>query len=76
MGNSLSVDVALNLGSSTATDQSCHASHPLTVGAAKPWLRAQNGSCATSADRDPAARASFGIFTPECRKTVHLRELF
>ena len=75
VGNSLSVDLALNLGSSTA-DQSCHANHPLTVGAAKPWLRARNGSCATSADRDPAARASFGIFTPESRKTVHLRELF
>jgi MSHA biogenesis protein MshQ len=75
LGSSLTVDVALNLGSSTA-DQSCHASHPLTVGAAKPWLRAQNGACATSADRDPAARASFGIYTPESRKTVHLREMF
>ena len=75
LGSSLSVDVALNLGGTT-TDQSCHTGHPLTVGAAKPWLRAQNGSCATSTDRDPAARASFGIFTPESRKTVHLREMF
>ena len=74
-GSSLSLDLAINLGS-TASDQSCHASHPASTGAAKPWLRAQNGSCAASADRDPAARASFGIFSPETRKTVHVRELF
>ena len=27
-------------------------------------------------DRDPAARASFGIYSPETRKTVHMREIF
>ncbi len=74
-GSSLSLDLAINLGS-TAADQSCHASHPATTGAAMAWLRAQNGSCAATADRDPAARASFGIFSPESRKTVHVRELF
>jgi MSHA biogenesis protein MshQ len=74
-GSSLTLDVALNLGSSTA-DQSCQASHPTTTGAARPWLRAQNGSCAATADRDPAARASFGIFSPETARTVHVRELF
>lgn len=73
--SSLSLDLAVNLGSS-GTDQSCQAAHPATTGAGKPWLRAINGSCATSADRDPAARASFGIFSPETRKTVHVRELF
>ena len=75
LGSSLTVDLALNLGSGTA-DQSCHANHPLSVGAAKPWLRAQNGSCSASADRDPAARASFGIYSPESRKTVHVREMY
>ncbi len=74
-GSSLSLDVAVNLGSGGA-DQSCHASHPASTGAAKPWLRAQNGSCAASADRDPAARASFGIFSPETRKTVHVRDIY
>ena len=74
-GSSLSLDIAINLGSGAA-DQSCQASHPATTGAAKPWLRALNGSCAASADRDPAARASFGLFSPESRKTVHVRELF
>jgi MSHA biogenesis protein MshQ len=74
-GSTLSLDIALNLGSTTA-DQSCNTAHPATTGAALPWLRAQNGSCAASADRDPAARASFGIFAPETRKTVHARDLY
>ena len=74
-GSGLSLDVAINLGS-TGTDQSCQASHPATTGAGKPWLRAQNGSCAATADRDPAARATFGIFAPETRKTVHVRDIF
>jgi len=74
-GSSLSLDLALNLGSST-TDLSCQASHPASVGAAKPWLRAQNGSCAATADRDPSARASFGLYSPESRKTVHARDIF
>ena len=74
-GSSLSLDIALNLGS-TSADQSCQANHPTTTGAAKPWLRAQNGACASTADRDPAARASFGIFSPETKRTVHVREVF
>ena len=74
-GSSLSLDLAVNLGSAAA-DQSCLGSHPASTGAGKPWLRAQNGSCAAGADRDPAARASFGIFSPETRKTVHVREIF
>ena len=74
-GSSLSLDLAINLGSTT-TDQSCQANHPASTGAAKPWLRAQNGSCAATTDRDPSARASFGIYSPETRKTVHVREIF
>jgi hypothetical protein len=74
-GSSLSLDLAVNLGSA-GTDQSCNTSKPTTTGAALPWLRAQNGSCAATADRDPAARASFGIFAPETRKTVHVRDLY
>lgn len=70
-----SVDVALNLGSSTA-DQSCLAAHPATTGAARAWLRSLNGSCAATADRDPSARAAFGIYSPETQKTIHARELY
>lgn len=69
------VDIALNLGS-TGTDQSCLGAHPATTGAARAWLRAANGSCAASADRDPSARASFGIHSPETQRTIHARELF
>ncbi|MDZ7858198.1 LamG domain-containing protein [Sphaerotilus sp.] len=74
-GSTGSVDLALNLGSTT-TDASCLASHPASTGAGLPWLRGRNGSCASTWDRDPSARASFGIATPETRKTVHVRELY
>ncbi len=74
-GSTLSLDIALNLGS-TGTDQSCNSARPATTGAGRPWLRAQNGSCAATADRDPAARASFGIFAPETRRTVHVRDVY
>ena len=70
-----SVDLALNLGSSAA-DQSCLGNHPASVGAALPWLRSQQGSCSALWDRDPAARASFGIYAPETRKTIYGREIF
>jgi MSHA biogenesis protein MshQ len=73
-----SLDFALNLGATT-TDQSCLAAHPTSTAANLPWLRSQYGSsgaCGTAWDRDPSARASFGIYTPETRKNVHVRELF
>ena len=59
---------AINLGSTTA-DQSCTSGLGTTVGAALPWLRSRNGACAAGYDRDPSARASFGIYSPETRKT-------
>ena len=73
-----SLDFALNLGATT-TDQSCLTAHPASTAAALPWLRSQYGSsgaCGTAWDRDPSARATFGIYTPETRKNVHVRELF
>lgn len=69
-----SVDVAINLGTS-GSDQSCLVSHGGTA-ASLPWLRFWNGACATSYDRDPSARATFGIYPAESRKTVHVRELY
>ena len=70
-----SVDLALNLGASAA-DQSCLAVHPASTGAALPWLRSLQGNCASAWNSDPAARASFGIYAPETRKTLHVREIF
>lgn len=70
-----SLDLALNLGSS-GSDQSCLASHPASSGAAAPWLRSRQGSCSSAWDRDPSARASFGITAAETRKTVFVQELY
>jgi MSHA biogenesis protein MshQ len=71
-----SVDVAVNLGSGTQ-DQSCPVDPPHGGSASNlSWLRSQNGSCATTYDRDPSARATFGIYSGESKKTVHIRELF
>lgn len=69
------VDLAINLGTGAA-DQSCLATHPATTGAAIPWLRSIYGSCAATYDSDPSARASFGVYAPETRKTIYMRELF
>ncbi len=69
------VDVALNLGSGTA-DASCLATHPASTGAGVGWLRSRNGSCAATWDRDPSARAAFGVFSPESNRTVHVREVY
>lgn len=75
---SASVDVAVNLGTS-GPDQSCLATHG-GVAAGLPWLRGQYGSrypdgtpCPAT-DRDPSARATFGIYAPETRKTIDVRE--
>lgn len=70
-----SVFVAINLGATT-TDVSCLASHPASMGASKAWLRAQNGNCAATYDRDPSASATFGIYVPETKKIFHVREQF
>lgn len=75
-----SVDFALNLGS-TSTDQSCLPTHPSSTGAGLTWLRAQNGSTnactgVTTYDRDPSARATFGVYSPESRKMVFTRDLY
>jgi MSHA biogenesis protein MshQ len=72
------VELALNLGSGSGADQACTTVRPppTTTGAALAWLRSQNGSCAATWDRDPSARAAFGLYSPETRKTVHVREIF
>lgn len=69
-----SVDVAANLGAS-GSDQSCITPHGGTA-AGLPWLRSQNGNCATTYDRDPSARATFGIYSAETKRTIHVREQF
>ncbi len=72
-----SVSVAINLGS-TSTDSACLTSHPTTVGGSLSYLRGKNGSCTESATfaADPSGVATFGVFTPESTKTIHLREVY
>jgi MSHA biogenesis protein MshQ len=79
-----SVDFAFALGS-TSTDQSClnpaRSTSGATTGAGLTWLRAQYGStygCAGNSayNRDPSARATFGVFSPETNKAVHVRDIF
>ncbi len=75
------VDVAINLGNSTS-DASCVATAggsfgaiASSTGAGLPWLRSRTGACSTAFDRDPSARASFGVYSPESRLTSQVREV-
>jgi len=78
-GGTGSVDFAINLGTAT-TDISCLTSHPLMTAPALSlaYLRGMNGSCAAASTyaADPSATATFGVYVPETRKAVHIRELF
>ncbi|XLZ71716.1 DUF6701 domain-containing protein [Massilia sp. SR12] len=65
------IDLAINLGG-TAADDSCLANHPATTGAQQSWLRSQYGACGNV--KDPSARATFGIFSPQSRRVIHVRE--
>ncbi len=79
-GGTGTATVAINLGAA-ATDTSClptPPARPTTTGAKMPWLRGPNGICAGAAasTADPAARATFGVYTPETRRLIHTREVF
>jgi len=79
-GGTGTATVAINLGATT-TDTSClptPPARPTTTGAKMPWLRGPNGLCAgtAAASADPAARATFGIYTPEVKRLIHTREVF
>ncbi|WP_374435097.1 DUF6701 domain-containing protein [Inhella sp.] len=83
-GGAGTLDVALNLGSTT-TDRACLPNHPATTGAGLPWLRARQGTlngCADAGnplgrwDSDPSARASFGSVTAESQKRLHERQVY
>ncbi|MFK3737463.1 DUF6701 domain-containing protein [Massilia sp. TN1-12] len=67
--------VALNLGSDDKTF-SCLANGSTAPGAQKDFLRAVDPSCDATKPKDPSARATFGIFAPERRRVIHMREVF
>lgn len=54
------VDVALDLSS---------------TGANQPWLRSLNVACGNEVACNPTARATFGIYTPETKKTVNIQNV-
>jgi hypothetical protein len=73
-----SVDIAFNLGSTTS-DDACISSHATTTGAAMSWLRGTNASVTAGCPAsliDPSARITFGVYSPETKKTIHVREIF
>jgi MSHA biogenesis protein MshQ len=72
-GTAGTVDVAINLGD-VGLDISCLASHPASTGSALPWLRHTYGSCASPAD--PSARATFGVYPGQTKRTIYVREAF
>jgi MSHA biogenesis protein MshQ len=55
------VDVTLDLGSS---------------GANMSWLQSRDDTCGANTVCNPKARASFGVFAPESKKTVNVRNVF
>lgn len=66
------IDIAFNLGAGAGVgqDQSCLKSHPQTSFANLHWLQSLSGCT------DPSGRATFGIFAPESRRIIHMREVF
>ncbi|MFC7513957.1 DUF6701 domain-containing protein [Herbaspirillum sp. GCM10030257] len=68
--NAGTVDICADLGTDPSDGVACAAtagSHDYLKGKWAPGTTFQN---------DPAARATFGIYTPETRRAVHIRELF
>jgi len=72
------VVAVFNLGATGAAVDDCIAAPAITTAGslAVPWLRSPNGVCAATKAGDPAARATFGVFSPETRRIIHVREVF
>jgi MSHA biogenesis protein MshQ len=73
------IDLAVNLGG-LLQDNACingvAGSGLATTSAAIPWLRPFVTGCNTSQFRDPSGRLTFGVYTPEDRRLIHVREVF
>ncbi|KFI05439.1 DUF6701 domain-containing protein [Massilia sp. BSC265] len=78
-GGSGPVDIAANLGNGKQ-DNACIGNQAGTgkesAGAGMAWLRSITTGCGTSEPRDPNGRATFGVYTPENRRIIHVREVF
>lgn len=65
-----SVNICVDLGSDPSTGTACAA-----TSASMSYLQGK-WPPGMSYDNDPAARASFGIYSPETKKTIHVREIY
>ena len=74
-----SIPVALNLGSAGA-NTSCYAAKqtmtPTTAGAGLPFLRSVDPACTAAGVVDPSGMATFGVYPPENKRIIHMREVF
>lgn len=70
---------ALDLGSDAA-NTSCYAAKqamtPATSPAGLPFLRSDDPSCTAAGAVDPSALATFGVYAPETKRVIHMREVF
>nr|WP_314538956.1 polymer-forming cytoskeletal protein [uncultured Massilia sp.] len=72
-----SFPVALNLGTAPK-DNACSPLNPKpgSTGADMAFLRSADANCTDAKPHDPWARASFGVFSDETRRIIHVREVF
>jgi MSHA biogenesis protein MshQ len=72
-----SIPVALNLGTANA-NTSCYAKQAMTstTGAGLAFLRSVDPSCPAAGAVDPSAMATFGVYAPENKRIIHMREVF
>lgn len=72
-----SATVSINLGATNGDNSCLTPTRPASTGANMAYLRGPNGVCTSNtATADPAARATFGVFAPETKRNVHVREVF
>jgi MSHA biogenesis protein MshQ len=72
------IPFALNLGA-TGANTSCYAAKQgmtASTGAALAFLRSVDASCTASGAVDPSAMATFGVYAPETKRLIHMREVF
>jgi MSHA biogenesis protein MshQ len=74
-----SIPVAFNLGSGTANTSCYAAKQAMTAnvaGAGMAFLRSVDPACAAAGVVDPSGMATFGVYAPENKRIIHMREVF
>jgi MSHA biogenesis protein MshQ len=74
-----SIPVAFNLGITTANTSCYAAKQAMTstiAGAGMPFLRSVDPACTAAGVVDPSGMATFGVYAPENKRIIHMREVF